>query len=1223
MNIRVLAAIVAVLVCLASAEELSRKPGTIFACGWNNGTNNRLGINSTAEIVASIDPVADVRISPIWQSNNMSKGVQTVAIEPGPTFLLSDGSVWIAGLDNGDRGLGQAMAGSNHTTPVRLQPSMMSMKHISCSFESTDDKNVHCVGVTITNDLVVFGDNRRHQLGFGTGETVPLPSVAIFGEVISASTTFNHTLACVVDPLTMRRVVVGMGTDNYGELRGDSHPYPTAIWDGGHDEDYGCTMVKALPYRSFVATRETESIYNLYAFGTNIGCAMGTGGSTTACAHQVFTAPVSVLPIEVRDGAEVNNIQGGIDTTLVSTVSDHLFISGTTHGMGGPPLDPVVSELTLVLDDVDLCAFHAGYYHLSLTVITDGAPSTIMIGDNSTSQLPCHPRHNTPGEFCFVNNRHSTFGSVIALGWATFLIPFPTFSLNIDTMAITMPETYPGQSSADMVFDGVPIALSPIHNGWFSGVPVTNDTFTAATHSITFSQGMRIAAMPVLLTEPVPLDIVQFSVTAFILEASGGLFWRGIKPTALTRQGCPPTLDISCPKFNMVYTDLPVIEASIGVDFQYCIAGAYGGKPLWQHNMLIGQFSCNVTSNTTAVPELAQEVTYSVLEIDYTVNDDGDDLITLKRGPQSTDVLWAAVMMGRLCPLGTTASDADCPMDTRFTIVSSTRFSEQIMIPRTAWTPSRPMVAMRVDMFGIDGPTTQVEVPLMPTITAVTRAPGTFYDWMVVKGAFLDVATREDIALVFFRDNAPSTAAPDLFAAVTVIEEHGQQTIKIDSDGQGVLKTSTSATGFDGDLYVTFCNITDEPRGPDGHIHWTVCARRRAGSMAPFKIRVNPFTSTIQLAQNFLKWAMVNVTTALGVVFILVGLPVSFVLLGAAFVAAVLVAVMYSKVRKERRLRRTAIIELAKLGVDGSNKLFSAIYDFYIPPDKITETETIAAGGFGSVSRAVYKNRIVCVKKLHDMLTSDPKSLEEFAREARALVDLRHPNVLNFLGATLRPPAIFIVTEFCAFGSLQQYVQNEIKQGTMTDADLLGLLADAGKGLAFVHSKGIIHRDIKPDNFFVSVEEKVRALRDKKPKITVKVGDLGLAVHSTNQTMTNVGTIGFAAPELLQRDDYTNKVDVFSFGMTVYALFVGRMPFEEEKSSFSAIKRIVSGDRPSLEGVPPEVAEVITKCWAEEPGARPTMKHAVRMLQAVAKTAAHDPVHHVMNPMSDSGYNMV
>ncbi|KAG9395170.1 serine/threonine protein kinae HT1-like [Carpediemonas membranifera] len=309
------------------------------------------------------------------------------------------------------------------------------------------------------------------------------------------------------------------------------------------------------------------------------------------------------------------------------------------------------------------------------------------------------------------------------------------------------------------------------------------------------------------------------------------------------------------------------------------------------------------------------------------------------------------------------------------------------------------------------------------------------------------------------------------------------------------------------------------------------------------------------------------------------------------------------------RLRKFAKAELTKLGVDSSNKLYSAIFDFFIAPEKITETEVIAAGGFGSVSRAVYKDQVVCIKKLHEAFQADATSMNEFAREAKTLVELSHPNVLKFLGATVKLPAIYIVTEFCALGSLTEYVERLRRQGRLTPVELLDLVIEAADGLAFIHSRGIVHRDIKPDNFFVSVEEKVR-----KNRIRVKVGDLGLAVNNTTKTMTNIGTMGFAAPELLQRGDYDQKADVFSFAMTIYALFSEELPFASEKSAFSAMKKINDGIRPEPRRTLtayPALMDVVTKLWDQEPKNRPTMKTAVKMLRGVRSSMAA----RVNNPM--------
>ncbi|KAG9391209.1 Protein kinase domain [Carpediemonas membranifera] len=306
--------------------------------------------------------------------------------------------------------------------------------------------------------------------------------------------------------------------------------------------------------------------------------------------------------------------------------------------------------------------------------------------------------------------------------------------------------------------------------------------------------------------------------------------------------------------------------------------------------------------------------------------------------------------------------------------------------------------------------------------------------------------------------------------------------------------------------------------------------------------------------------------------------------------------------RKEGRLRTRARGELMKIGADVRNDLYRSIIDFYIPPSSITEVHSIASGGFGTVSVAAYGAGIVCLKRLHPMLQADPQSMDEFAREALHMVSLRHRSVVPFLGATIIDGVVHLLTEYCPFGSLDKYVAKMKSDGTYSHAKLVDLLIDCGEGLAFIHSRGVIHRDIKPDNFFVGVHTQARQ-SGKTNSVVGKIGDFGLAVSKKAMTMTNIGTVGYSSPEVLSGTHYETSTDVFSFGMTIFTLFSGMQPFEKENSSFVVQSRMINGERPPIEGVPRPLIPIIKRCWAQSPSARPSMEEVVRSLRRARKEA--------------------
>ncbi|KAG9389502.1 Serine/threonine-protein kinase [Carpediemonas membranifera] len=347
-------------------------------------------------------------------------------------------------------------------------------------------------------------------------------------------------------------------------------------------------------------------------------------------------------------------------------------------------------------------------------------------------------------------------------------------------------------------------------------------------------------------------------------------------------------------------------------------------------------------------------------------------------------------------------------------------------------------------------------------------------------------------------------------------------------------------------------------------------------------------------------WVIWHVILAIGNGIIAVGVALTFL---AGTVHSLLQLVKYAQGRAQRTATKA---ELAQLNITPSNPLYRLIFSFYIPPSQIQETTLIASGGFGSVSRAVYKGQVVAVKKMHELIQSDPKAMDEFAREARSLVNLRHRHVVGFVGATLKLPNIFLVTEYCALGSLDDYMSSLKGKQRLDGRTVVQLVTQAAEGLAFIHSKNFIHRDVKAANFFVGVEDYV-ALGRPKQRIVVKVGDLGLAVSTKNKTISNVGTPGYSAPEVHQKT-YTNKVDVFSFGVTMWACFSGREPFDDipDAGPMQILQLVAAGKRPPLDAVPQEIGPLIRSCWEQDASDRPSMRDvvtALRGLKEVVMTA--------------------
>lgn len=199
--------------------------------------------------------------------------------------------------------------------------------------------------------------------------------------------------------------------------------------------------------------------------------------------------------------------------------------------------------------------------------------------------------------------------------------------------------------------------------------------------------------------------------------------------------------------------------------------------------------------------------------------------------------------------------------------------------------------------------------------------------------------------------------------------------------------------------------------------------------------------------------------------------------------------------------------------------------------------------------------------------------------EASLLQRLRHPNVITLLGLVIAPPTFCLVLEYCAGGDVFEACQRPTPPGfTMRVAR--GVAA----GMAYLHRKGVIHRDLKSANILLDAVG--------QPKLT----DFGTAtVGLTNQPQrrgaltAETGTYRWMAPEVILHETYSRPADVFSFGMVLFELLTRESPFADRPAVGAAMAVAMEQKRPTLpEGTPLTIAALTQHCWAHQPANRPT-----------------------------------
>jgi len=256
----------------------------------------------------------------------------------------------------------------------------------------------------------------------------------------------------------------------------------------------------------------------------------------------------------------------------------------------------------------------------------------------------------------------------------------------------------------------------------------------------------------------------------------------------------------------------------------------------------------------------------------------------------------------------------------------------------------------------------------------------------------------------------------------------------------------------------------------------------------------------------------------------------------------------------------------------------------------------IGKGNFGEVYKSYWRGAEIAVKKLpaHNMTDT---LLKEFHREVALMRALRHPNVLQFLGSCTIPPDICICTEYMPRGSLYRILHDPT---LLLPWGLVRRMAvDAARGCLYLHSSDpvIVHRDLKSHNLLVDENWKV------------KVCDFGLStiVEQASHTMTACGTPCWTAPEVLRNQRYSEKADVYSFGIVLWEAATRDDPYAG-MPPFQVIFQVGrEGMRPPVpKTAPPDYIKLMTDCWAENPNARPSMREVLARLEALDTTGWPD-----------------
>jgi len=219
-------------------------------------------------------------------------------------------------------------------------------------------------------------------------------------------------------------------------------------------------------------------------------------------------------------------------------------------------------------------------------------------------------------------------------------------------------------------------------------------------------------------------------------------------------------------------------------------------------------------------------------------------------------------------------------------------------------------------------------------------------------------------------------------------------------------------------------------------------------------------------------------------------------------------------------------------------------------------------------------------------------------REISILSELRHPNIITYLGTCIELHRKIIVMEFMENGCLHDYIFNEASSPDF--GDLLKIVKDVAVGMQFLHDNKILHRDFNSKNILLSKD------------MVAKVADFGLSrkkLENTNLSYT-MGQIPWMAPEVIRSSkNFSHKSDVYSFGVLLWEMVARQSPCPPALSYINMANKVLKEEwRPEVPpGIPEYWVTLIEMCWAQNPSLRPSFSEILKNLPILEKNVPMEP----------------
>uniref|UniRef100_A0A8C2CDJ5 Mitogen-activated protein kinase kinase kinase 7 n=1 Tax=Cyprinus carpio TaxID=7962 RepID=A0A8C2CDJ5_CYPCA len=251
--------------------------------------------------------------------------------------------------------------------------------------------------------------------------------------------------------------------------------------------------------------------------------------------------------------------------------------------------------------------------------------------------------------------------------------------------------------------------------------------------------------------------------------------------------------------------------------------------------------------------------------------------------------------------------------------------------------------------------------------------------------------------------------------------------------------------------------------------------------------------------------------------------------------------------------------------------------------DDIEVEEVVGRGAFGVVRKAKWKGRDVAIKTIES-----ESERNAFFVELRQLSRVNHANIVKLYGSCSDP--VCLVMEYAEGGSLYNVLHGAEPLPHYTASHAMSWCLQCSQGVSYLHGmkpKALIHRDLKPPNLLLVAGGTV-----------LKICDFGTACDIQTHMTNNKGSAAWMAPEVFEGSNYSEKCDVFSWGIILWEVITRRKPFDEIGGpAFRIMWAVHRGTRPPLiKNLPKPIESLMTRCWSKDPSQRPSMEEIVKIM---------------------------